>query len=91
MVLGSTQHLVKMSTKNIPGGKGGRYVRPTTSPYSRAECHEIWEPEPPGTLWATPGLLRECFKYHRTDQILSEDLRSSMVCRIRMMSKGTEF
>jgi len=22
---------------------------------------EIWEPEPPGTLWATPGLLRDCF------------------------------
>ena len=21
-------------------------------------CHEIWEPKPPGTLWATPGLLR---------------------------------
>jgi hypothetical protein len=24
-------------------------------------CHEIWEPKPPGTLWATPGLLRDCF------------------------------
>jgi len=22
---------------------------------------EIWEPIPPGTLWATPGLLRDCF------------------------------
>jgi hypothetical protein len=22
---------------------------------------EIWEPKPPGTLWATPGLLRNCF------------------------------
>ena len=22
---------------------------------------EIWEPNPPGTLWATPGLLRDCF------------------------------
>ena len=21
---------------------------------------EIWEPEPPGTLWATPGLLWDC-------------------------------
>jgi len=20
---------------------------------------EIWEPKPPGTLWATPGLLRD--------------------------------
>jgi hypothetical protein len=33
----------------------------TTSPPSRAECHEIWEPKPPGILWATTGLLRDSF------------------------------
>jgi len=42
-----------------PGGKGGRCVRLTTSPPSCAECHGIWMPVPPGTLWATPGLLRD--------------------------------
>ena len=47
--------------ENIPGYKGGRCVRLTTSPPLRAECHEIWEPKAPGTLWATPGLLRESF------------------------------
>jgi hypothetical protein len=62
MALGSTQPLVKMSTRNIPGGKGGRCVR-LTSPISRAKCHEIWEPKPPGTLWATPGLLRDSFTF----------------------------
>ena len=40
MALGSTQPLVKMSTRNIPGGKGGRCVTVTTSPPSSAECHE---------------------------------------------------
>jgi hypothetical protein len=66
MALGSTQPLVKMSTRNIPGGKGGRCVRLTTSPPSRAECHEIREPKCPGTLWATPSLLRDCFTFMYT-------------------------
>jgi len=38
-------------------------VRLTTSLPSCAECHEIWEAKPPGTLWATPGLLRDCFTH----------------------------
>jgi len=64
MALGSTQLLVKMSTRNIFWGKGGRCVKLTTSPPSCAECHEIWEPKPPGTLWATPGLLRDFFTFY---------------------------
>jgi len=64
MAVGSTQPLVKMNTRNIPGGKGGRCVRLTTSPPSCAECHEIWEPKPPGTLWATPGLLQDCLTFY---------------------------
>ena len=63
MVLGSTHPLVKMSTRNILGGKGGLCVRLTTSPPSRAECHETWEPKTPGNLWATPGLLRDSLPY----------------------------
>jgi len=61
MALGSTQPLVKMSIRNIRGGKGGQCMRLTTSPPSHAECHEIWKPKPSGTLWATLGLLRDCF------------------------------
>jgi hypothetical protein len=64
MALGSTQPLVKMSTRNFLGGKGGRCVGLATSPPLSAECHEIWEPKPPGTLWATPGLLRDCFTFN---------------------------
>jgi len=40
MALGLVQPLVKMSTRNIPGGKGGRCVRVMTSPPLSAECHE---------------------------------------------------
>ena len=64
MALGYTQPLVKMSTRKIPGGKGGQCVRLTTSPPSCAECHEIWEPKPPGTLWAKSGLLRTPLLLH---------------------------
>jgi hypothetical protein len=61
MVLGSTQTLVKMSTRKIPGGKDGRRMRLTTPPPSRTECHEIWEPKSSETLWAKSGLLRDFF------------------------------
>jgi hypothetical protein len=37
-------------------GKGGRCVGLTTLPPSRADCLEIWKPQPPGTLRACPGL-----------------------------------
>ena len=40
MALGSTLPLLKMSTRNIPEGKGGRCVKLTTSPPSCAEFHE---------------------------------------------------
>ena len=63
MALGSTQPLMKMSTRNLPGGEGGGCLSLTTSPPSWAECHEIWKSKPPGTLWATPGLLRDSFTF----------------------------
>jgi hypothetical protein len=65
MALGSTQPLMKMTTRNISGGKGGRCVRLKTSPPSRAECHKIWEPKPPGT--PTPGLLWDSFIFYDDD------------------------
>jgi hypothetical protein len=43
------------------GGKDGRWVGLTTLPPSCADCHEIWEAEPPGTLRACPGLYTDCF------------------------------
>jgi len=59
MALGSTQPLTEMSTRNISwGGKGGWCVGLTTLPSSCADCLEIWEPQPSGTLRACPGLLK---------------------------------
>jgi len=40
----------------FPGGKGGLCVRLTILPPSCAKCLEVWEPRPPGTICACPGL-----------------------------------
>jgi hypothetical protein len=53
MAVGSTQPRTEMSTW---GGKGGRCVGLITLPPSFADCLEIWEPQPPGTLRACTGV-----------------------------------
>jgi len=49
MALGLTQPVTEMS-------KGGQCVELTTLPLSCADCLEIWEPQPPGTLRACTGI-----------------------------------
>jgi hypothetical protein len=56
MALGSTKSLTEMSTR-----RGGRCIGLTTLPPSCANCLEIWEPQPLGTLRACPGLYRDSF------------------------------
>ena len=48
-----------MALGSTPGDKGGRCVELKTIPPSCADCLEIWEPQPPGTLRACPGLYRD--------------------------------
>ena len=54
MALGLTHPVTEMSTRNI--SLGVKAVGLITLPPSCADCLEIWEPQPPGTLWACPGL-----------------------------------
>jgi hypothetical protein len=49
MALGLTQPVTEMS-------KGGQCVGLTTLPPSCADCLEVWEPQPPGTLRACTGI-----------------------------------
>jgi hypothetical protein len=44
----------------LPGGKGSRCVGLTTLPPSCAECLEIWETQPPGTLSVFTDLKWDC-------------------------------
>jgi len=41
------------------GCKDRRWLTLTLPP-SYAECLEVWKPQPPGTLWARIGLIRDC-------------------------------
>jgi len=45
-----------MSTRNISWGVKAGGVGLTTLPLSCADCLEIWESQPPGTLRACPVL-----------------------------------
>jgi len=55
MALELTQLLTEMSSRNISWGIGSWCIGLILPP-SCAECLEIWEPQPPGTLRACPGL-----------------------------------
>ena len=62
VALGSTQPLTEMSTRDISWGGGiGRCVGLTNLPLSCTDCHEIWGPQPSGTLSAFPRLYTDCF------------------------------
>jgi hypothetical protein len=55
MALGVTQPLTEMSTRDIAGSKGGRYVGLTTLPHSCADCLKNLGAS---TSWDTQGLSR---------------------------------
>jgi hypothetical protein len=57
--MGSTQPPTNKSIRNISLEGKGSWCVGLTLPHSCAYCHESWEPEPPGTLRACPGLYRD--------------------------------
>ena len=64
MVPESKQPLQAMSTRNISWGKGGRCVGLTTLPPQCADCLEIWEHQPLGTLRTCPVTVQGLFYFY---------------------------
>ena len=62
-------------------GKGGRFLGLTTLPPSCADCLEIWESQPNGTLRACPGLSLDCFTFLLIGYVIIKTF-PSRICRI---------
>jgi hypothetical protein len=62
MVLGSTQPLTEMSTRNLPGGKG-RPARKADNLTAICEptVYKMWEPRRLTALWASTACYRDSF------------------------------
>jgi len=52
MALGLTQHLTEMSTGNISWGVKAAGAKGWQPYHLHVSSHEIWEPQPPGSLMA---------------------------------------
>jgi hypothetical protein len=79
MVLGSTQSLTEMSTRNLPGGKG-RPVRKADNLTANCEptVYKMWEPQRLTTLWASTACYRDSSTFTmKTTVLYSErDIRT---------------
>jgi hypothetical protein len=62
MVLGSTQPLTEMSTRNLPGAKG-RPARKADKITAICEptVYKMWKPRRLTTLWASTACYRDSF------------------------------
>jgi len=70
--------VISVSNRNeyqeyFPGSKGGRCVGLTTLPPSCADCLEIWELQPPGTLRASRSVMRLLYFCHYACSLLSKN------------------
>jgi hypothetical protein len=64
MVLGSTQRLIEMSTRNLLGGKG-RPARGADTTIYEPIVWKMWEPRRLTTLWAFTACYRESFTFYQ--------------------------
>jgi hypothetical protein len=61
MVLGSTQPLTGMSTRNLPGGKGWATYKADLIAICEPIVQKMWEPRRLTTVWASTACYRGSF------------------------------
>jgi hypothetical protein len=67
MALGSTQPLTKMSTRNLPGGKGWPALKAgNLTAICEQIVYKMWEPRRLTALWASAVCYRDSFTYFFT-------------------------
>jgi len=91
MALGLTQALVKISTRNISWGLNAAGAWGWRPHHLHVQnVMKIWEPKPPETLWATPGLLRDDITFvHKTGAVNSIPLLSCKILScVKMCQSG---
>jgi len=79
--LGSTNSNRNEYQEYFLRGKGGRCVRLTTLPLSCADRLAIWEPQPPGTLGACPGLYRNILPCYCTRYGFHQFIAHNLITR----------
>ena len=58
---------------------------------SLTDCLEIWEPQPPGTLRACPGLSWDCFAFYpANERIQTSGLPRNFVWGVQQIQLRTE-
>jgi hypothetical protein len=82
MALGSTQSLTEMSTRNLPGVKGGRPALEASNLTAICEpiVQNMWEPQRLTTLWASIACYKDSFTFFTSyyECALESDLKPEL-------------
>jgi hypothetical protein len=53
-----------------------------------ADCHEIWELQPPGTVRVSPGLYRDCFIFHILSRLHYDIIVNNLIPKADVHRRG---
>jgi hypothetical protein len=69
MVLGLTEPLTELSTRNLPGGKGRPARKADLTAIYKTIIKKMWGPRRLTTLWAIKACYRDTFTFYLTTYV----------------------